>query len=468
MLQILQRAIDEHGLLRGIEHLLVAVSGGADSMGLLHGLVRLRRRYRLRLTVGHLDHRLRGGESAADARFVAEQAAGLGLDVVCEASDVRDLATRRRWSLEEAAREARYAFLARTCRAVAADGVATGHTRDDQAETVLMMLIRGAGPRGIRGVDRLSMRWGVRVIRPLLECGRDDILRFLRAEGLAWRDDASNRDERFLRNRVRHEILPLLIRRGNPGVVDVLVRTADVFGEEDAWLQRLAAERLVRCRDPKANGGLRVPLLRNEPQALRRRIVRQWLQEEDVGAARLDFALIERVVKLLDSESGTKRVPLGIGSWVERRYDRLIIERGRSAGDDIDVPVPLPGVVCDQGWRIETRWDAGFRRPSGQQVGVLPAEGWIRRDKILAGALSVRNWRRGDVIRPLGLSGSIKLQDVFVNAKVPRALRDRVPLLVCGDEVVWVPGYRVARGWEVPDADAPSLHIRVSTAGPSS
>jgi tRNA(Ile)-lysidine synthase len=461
MLRKLRQTIDAHGLIRLGDHLVLAVSGGADSIGLLHGLWRLRAHYRMSLTVVHVDHRLRGGLSAADAAFVSAQAALLGLRCISERCDAAGMAERGHLSLEEAARAERYAILSRTCAALSADAIATGHTRNDQAETVLLKLLRGAGPRGLRGIHRCSERWGHRVIRPLLDCGRRDVVLFLRAEGLSWREDASNADDRFLRNRVRRELVPLLVRRFNPNIVEVLARTADVLGEEDQWLQRLAGEGLARCVDPNGDGRLRCPALKGEPVAMRRRIVRQWLLDNQVAPGVIEYSLIDRILDLADGEAGSLRIPIRGGGWVERIYEGLVIQNDVPAPAEFRVPLPVPGAARAHGWRVATTWDVGFQRGAGHGVGNLPAEGWIRRDKAETHALMLRNWRPGDVIRPLGLNGSIKLQDVWVNAKVPRGLRQRLPVLVWGQEIVWVPGYRVAQGWEVAGAAGPSLHIRI-------
>jgi len=448
----------EKKLLRPGQRVLVAVSGGADSVALAHALHRLRRRLDLRLVLAHLHHGIRGRAADADAAFVRRLARRLGLPLIAERADVPALARAAGVSLEMAARQARYEFLLRAARQTGADAVAVAHTADDQAETVLLRLARGAGPQGLGGMDARSQRDGLTILRPLLGLRHADLVAFLKQNRLRWREDASNRDVHFLRNRVRHELLPLIEKRLNPRIRDALLRTADVLRAEQAWLDELAAAALADCvgaaRSPDAarratvteHPALAVRKLAALPLAARRRVVRLWLSGGGLAAERLDFDAVEAVLALLHHARGTQAAELGGGWRAVRRYRELVLE---------SAPTPAAG------WRLDIRPYRGILRERPTQPGRLPARATLSARAVGAAPLTVRAWRPGDRIRPLGMPGSKKLQDIFTDAKVPRDRRAAVPVVVCRGEIVWLPGYRVARGWAVPRANSPSLLVTV-------
>ena len=324
MLDDIQRSFDRNAMARRGALVLVAVSGGADSIALLHALVHLRARFGLRLAVAHLHHGIRGAAADADARFVQRCAQRLGLPLVTERADVPRHARAEGVSLEMAARAARYAFLARAARQLHAAAVAVAHNADDQAETVLLRLARGAGPQGLGGMDPVSRQGGLKIIRPLLGVSRPAIIAFLKAHRLRWREDASNRDPHFLRNRVRHEILPLLERRLNPQIRTALQRTAEVLREENKFLERLATQALPQHTGPD-RPTLSVTRLAALPLALRRRALRLWLSAAGVEPEQLDYAAIAVALALLAQKRGTKSVDLGGGWKIIRHYARLAV-----------------------------------------------------------------------------------------------------------------------------------------------
>lgn len=464
MLRLVQQAIARECLIRPGQHVLVAVSGGADSVALLHLLSRLARRGRFRLTVVHLNHRIRGAEADGDARFVQALARRLRLACVVGSADVRRQAARRGISLEMAAREARRRFFVTIARRTGADAVATAHTADDQAETVLLRLVRGSGSQGLGGMAPVTMWRNLRIIRPFLALDRREVLRYLKGQGLAWREDPSNGDTVFLRNRVRHEVLPLLEARLNPRVRPALLRTAEILREESRWLEQLTVALSARCMD--AGGGLAIGRWRALPIAAQRRVLRAWLlRPGKVAPERLDFDLIERLRRFLQGREG-RRVSLpGLGAVVRTR-DRACMEEDRKRpGAPLVARVRVPGttVVATAGWRIITRVGPGLTRARPRGPGALPSAASLGR--IPTGALVVRSWKPGDRMAPLGLKGSRKLQDIFVDAKVPRGERHAVPVFEAEGAIAWIPGYRVARGWEVQDPAAPALQISIDRTG---
>jgi tRNA(Ile)-lysidine synthase len=455
-------------------HILVAVSGGADSVALLHSLHQVAKQRRWRLTVAHLNHGIRGKKANDDAAFVEAMARRLRIPCVVGRARVPALAKRKGISLEMAAREARYAFLTRTARAVKADGVATAHTADDQVETILLKLVRGAGRGGLSGMAAQSLVDGVPLIRPLLEVSRGEIEAFLRERGLSWREDESNRDTAFLRNRVRHELLPLLEEQFNPRIREAVLRCGEVLGAEDAWMEELAQEILKDCTltpalSPEGGGSRYVQSdkLYGYPLAARRRVIRLWLVQQGVPASGLDFESIARVEVLLGGSQGSKAVELAGGWQVQRQYDRVTVKKTAAARATeksvtaIQVKVPGVTLVKALGLRITVMLAPGIVKTRGSEPGVFPAQATLSAKGLEQGSLWVRPGKAGDRMSPFGMKGSRKIQDILVDAKVPRTARARIPVLVCADRVVWLPGYRIDRKWAVADEETMNLQVVV-------
>ena len=461
MLTCVQANLSRHDMASRGDLVLVAVSGGADSVALLHALYRLRQRLGLRLAVGHLHHGIRGTAADADAAFVRRLARQLDLPFIEERQNVPQQARAAGVSLEMAARAARYDFLARGARQLGAAAVAIAHTADDQAETILLRLARGAGPQGLGGMEPVSWRDGLKIIRPLFSLRHADAVTFLKQNRLRWREDATNRDPHFLRNRIRHEILPLLEKRLNPQIRTALLRTADVLREENVWLDKLAADALKKCGAvgaPRRGGsGFAAGLRRNKPARptlsaqklatlplpLRRRVLRLWLMHAGLTTERLNFEAVDTVLALLKSTRGTKTADLGDDRRVVRRYDQLALE---------NTSATKPST-----WQLLTQPHRGIIKERPTQPGQLPARATLNARVVDTSPLIVRPWRAGDRMAPLGMSGTKKLQDIFTDAKVPRELRHYIPVVECRGEIVWLPGYRVACGWEVPDSRSRSL-----------
>jgi tRNA(Ile)-lysidine synthase len=441
---------------------LVAVSGGPDSIALAHVLHDLQRAGGFALAgLAHLNHQLRGDAADADERFCRDVAASLGLPIDVESMDVASLARDWDVSLEAAARRARYAFLERAASRLRADRVASGHTRNDQAETFLLRLLRGAGPGGLAGIRPRSGA----VIRPLLDATRDEVLVYLRERGLEWRDDASNADVAIPRNRVRHELIPLLEARFTPGIVDVLAREATIARDDAEWLDRCAIETAPTVVLSNEGGRARLDAARlaSVPLPVARRIVRDVLQTVE-GARFAGFEHVDAVIALADSTAaqtvdlpGVRAGRAAADIVIERResQDRGTRQRRAPRGPSPEArgtngfcyPLSIPGEVRipEAGWSISAeRVDSGAvpGRRSPDEVVVQAAK--------LGTELAVRSRRPGDAFRPVGLGGRKKLQDFFVDRKIARPERDRVPIVVDGgDRIVWVVGQAVAEDFTV-------------------
>lgn len=461
----IQAWIERHALLRAGDLALAAVSGGADSVAMLISLHELAGRLGFAVEVIHLDHAIRK-ESAADAAFVRDLAQRLGLPVTIRRTLVPRLARERGISTEMAAREARLSFFADSARRRGAACVATAHTADDQAETVLLRLLRGCGPRGLSGIAPESRFGDLRLVHPLLCVRHAEVVRYLTGLHVAWREDPSNRCTDFLRNRVRHEVLPLLEGRINPAARDALVRTAALLREDADWLDALGEQTLDVLVAAPGGPDLTVAALNAMPPALRRRVVRLWLARAGLPLDSLPFGVIEDVLELAATARGTRSIDMQGGVRVVRRYGVLSAAAG---GRETSGPPPasqrlrVPGesLLIEQNLRVLIERKPGLERQPHAALGVFPAWATLSANALRGRRLWVRSWRAGDRMAPLGMKGSRKLQDIFTDAKVPAPARAGLPVITDGSRIVWLPGYRVARGFEVIDPGRKGLHIRV-------
>jgi len=306
------------------DRVMVGVSGGADSVTLLHVLVQLQPALRLKLCVVHVDHQLRP-DSAADAAFVQALAARFKIPAVMEQRDVESLCRTHRWSLEDGARRIRYESFLKAAASWSADVLALAHTADDQAETVLMRLLRGSGLTGLAGIPVMRKAQGIRIVRPLLNCWRQEITDYLASTGLTARQDASNADRRFLRNRIRHELLPWLARDYNPNIKQALVQLAGQSRVDGTYLESAAQRHWKRMAKPSRKGeiSLKLPALTRQPQALQRQLVRQALRQLQGDLNEFEFRHWLKLERLLGPGAVRAAVDLPGGVRVLREPDRL-------------------------------------------------------------------------------------------------------------------------------------------------
>jgi len=454
MVTKIRKVIKRYDMLSPGDRVVVALSGGPDSVALLAVLRLLAPEFGCQLTAAHLNHGLRQ-ESTAEERFVTELCEVLQVPLDKKNADIGDLRKKTGKSTEDAAREARYAFLKRTAAQRGAQRIALGHHRRDQAETVLMNLLRGSGTEGLRGMA--PVRDGL-YIRPLIHTGRDEIISFLDRQGLAFVTDASNDDVKHLRNRIRHELLPLLREDYNPNLEQTLARTAAVLRAEDEYLReqvRFLLDGWGIAASPGEGVALEVEKLRSLPEALSRRIVKELLEgfaDEEKG---IFFPHVEAVMGLITSQRPAGRVHLPFALEARREYGRLLLYRAVPVETgDFQYPAFVPGEVfipetgdllaftlvaaCEHFPGGEPGYEG--RRDSRQTThedGMICA--FLDYDRIGA-PLSVRNVRSGDRIRPLGMTGTRKVQRIFIDRKVTQPERRRLALLVAGDRVLWIPG----------------------------
>ena len=421
------------------DHILVALSGGPDSVALLSILSELASPHRLTLSAAHLNYGLRGEESEEDGRFVAALCRRMNIPLLTERVAPERLRRAGR-SFQETARDVRYEVLNRLATAAGSTKVALGHTADDQAETILMWMLRGAGVSGMAGIPATREPW---FIRPLLGLTRAEILEYLAAHDIPYRLDSSNETDLYLRNRVRHHLLPVF-RQLNPAITQVLARQADIMMEEEQWLEELTATHVQALSRSESPNEVILDLrgLVGLPVALQRRVVRTLLRTL-TGRNPSYVAITSLLEKVVHGRSGAA---LDLRSArVGRRYDEIVIQAGLRSDEyegtnAEELVLPVPGAVRWPGtgqW-LEAHVEASSGDPAekpGRHRVILDADRVTR-------PLRVRVWRPGDRFRPAGMRGTVKLQDYFSNMKLPREKRGKVPLVVSSDGIVWVGGHR--------------------------
>ena len=414
----------------------VAVSGGADSIFLLMVLHELAQDRDWPLTVLHLNHALRPNESDLDEALVRDAAGRLALPCLVErAVDLRGP------NLEEKARQARYAFFARAAARHSLDCVATAHTVDDQAETFLLRLLRGAAGTGLAGIAAVAPGGGI--IRPLLEIDRREIEAWLREHRIAWREDSSNRDPAFTRNRVRHELLPLLERDWNPGIRRLLAGTADVLATEEAYWRQWADDELALSARP-FGGGLVLGLERlgNLHPAQLRRLLRRAIERVKGDLRRVDRNHIYALERLCRSSFGRGAVGLP-GLVATRSLDKVLFVERLVGPAPFAIDVTSPGAVGIPGgstlhFRVAPPLvRTGYTRGTGECSGLIDLP------------VVVRSWRPGDAYRPIGYARCRKLKELFYEHQVPSWERPFWPIIERDGQIVWARRFGFAAGVEL-------------------
>jgi tRNA(Ile)-lysidine synthase len=458
LLRQVRQTLQAFQMLERGQTLLVAVSGGPDSVAMLHLLARLRHDFDLKLIVAHLNHRMRP-EAVDEARFVRESAEALRLPCVCESRDVPAYQRHAKLSPEDAARRVRYAFLRSTAARLGAQRIALGHTADDQAETVLLRLLRGAGMKGLAGMPPVRGP----IIRPLIHVRRRDLLAFLRAQRLSFREDPSNQQRLYTRNRLRLDVLPLLQRHYNPRLIESLCATAQLVADDEAALQALASQHFRTAQLPAPPGEVRLHVgqLNRWSPALRRRVVRQALREVSGSLQGFTYRHIAAILGLCAETAGSKWTALPRRLVAERRYEVLHI---RSAPATLAVapaqPLPIPGrcTMAALGLTVTSQL-----LDRGVVSAPFPRDhaAWLDAAAV-GGEVWVRTRQPGDRFQPLGCPQPKRLKAVFIDAKVPRRLRDGVPLIVTERGIAWVAGVQIAEWAKVTPATRQILGVRVT------
>ena len=453
----IHRTVDQtlrtHRMVQNGDGVLVAVSGGADSVALAYILLELAPKYSLQMAIVHLNHCLRETESDRDETFVAALAKQLELPFYVGREDVRGYQERHRLSLEEAARKVRYGFYDAIAAKYGYNKIALGHHGDDNAELVLMNLLRGSGPLGLSGIPPVRDN---KIVRPLINLRRSEIMDYVASKNLVYVTDSSNWDLRYHRNKIRAQLLPELNSEYNPKLIDSLNRLTAIMGAEEEWIEDLIYpiyENAIVSKE-KNKLGLSIAELNQQPIAVRRRLIRKAIRWAKGNLRRIAFAHVESVCQLAQIGPTSGRLDLPGRLRIQRDRDVLTISREGinlrhldgssflSVTRDYDYPLSGPGKIFIKEAQVHISF---IEVPNAQSLDLHPSGhriAFFDMDKIRF-PLVIRNFRPGDRFWPLGSSGHQKLKKFFIDHKVTRIERAKCPIVLSRNKIIWVAGHRL-------------------------
>lgn len=443
ILERFKKTIREYNLLEKKVQVLVAYSGGVDSSGLLALLLEIQKEWSLKIYLGHFNHKLRK-KAEEDERFVRDVAQKYSLPLFVESADVRSHAKENRMNIEEAGRELRYDFLRKVASEIGEAKIATGHTMTDQAETLLMRLLRGSGPRGLASIYPVVEG---RIIRPLIHLEREDIEDYLEKKKILFRIDESNFDRRFFRNRIRWELIPYMCKNFEPRIVPQLARAASILQEEEALLDKLGKEKAKKAILEKSEGiSLELGFLASLPLALSRRVVREFIYKLKGNLREISFEDIESVLRMARG----KEFHLKANLVLRREKDLVFLKRKTSP--KISYEYSWQGRVPLEIKEVNLKFEGKeFKKKNSSQLEFNDeTHAYIDRAK-LRFPLLIRNRREGDRYQPLGSPGQKKLKEIMRAKGVPLSEREKRPVFLSGKEIVWVVGLPVSEKYKISD-----------------
>jgi tRNA(Ile)-lysidine synthase len=478
VLRTVEQTIRAHAMLQLNDSVLLGISGGPDSVALLHVLAELAPQYELKLGVAHLNHSLRGLEADADADFVSTLALRFDLPCYLQKRDIRTHAVQNKLSIEDAARQVRYMFFDEIAKKHGFNKIAVGHQANDNAEQVLMYLLRGSGPQGLSGIPPIRDE---KIIRPLSRLTRKEIENYLAANRLDYVTDRSNTDTKFIRNRIRHQLLPQLMSSYNPRLIETLNRLAEITRCDEQWIKdiiKLSFDDVCVGQDA-GRVTLSVSALNRLQIAARRRIMRMAVAAVKGDLRRVTFDHIQAALRLLEKGSTPRHLDFPDCISIQREGDALVVQKQKSRKRPLpieshrsDYPfynyaIPAPGAepltieIKETGLQLQfsrTRSDCiPDIRNTGQQVAFFDMTR-------LRFPLTLRNFQPGDRFTPLGMTGSQKVKDFFIDRKIPRSDRRMCPLLVSLGKIIWVVGDRIDESVKVTDKTTNILKAKLLLA----
>jgi len=450
MISRVRDTLNKFSMIRAGQRVLVAASGGPDSMAMLHALFLLRDELELELAVAHLNHNLRGGESKRDFKFVEDKAAEYGLEFFGRTLRSGALKKSSAEGLQAAARDKRLSFLFDTAKKFSAGRIAMGHTMDDQAETMLMRFMKGSALPGLSGM------WPVRglLIKPLIEIRRVEVMDFIKEQGIDYIVDSSNLKDAYLRNNIRHHLLPFIRDNYNPSIVESLARTAGALRHDNDYIEAIAGHLGVVIKRSKREVVLDGGRLRELHHAL---LIRVFLGSAGALSkrSRISSANITDFIGLVRGQRPNAALTLPDGLFVRREYERIILSLVPPAGAvtfDMALDVPGKTKIHGVGTLEATVLDVP---PVAFKKGAACFD-----YASIDGPLKARSFIPGDRIRPLGMKGHRKVKDIFIDEKIPLERRGRTPIVHVGGEVLWVAGVRQSETCKVKKTTTKTLMIR--------
>jgi tRNA(Ile)-lysidine synthase len=448
------QTIKKFDMLSFNDRVLIGISGGPDSVTLLNVLLSFKKRYNLSFFIAHLDHMLRGKESDGDVNFVKNLAQELDLPCEVKSCNLTEIAQKEHLTLEEAARKYRYKFYSETAKKFKANKIALGHSADDQVETVLMRFLRGSGLEGLMGIPPVRGK----IIRPLIECSREEIEEYCQEHKIGYRIDSSNKEVVYFRNKIRLELLPLLSKDYNKNIKDIMLRLRNIISEVSAYLNQeteLLFKEVARRESPEM---VIIDLIKftSLSLALKRRIIRKSIEVVKGNLYSISFRHNNEILKLTEYQLGEKEIYLPDDIRAKKIYNKIIIYKKRISKNQID--------------EIPTTWEYNILIPGKTEIKSLDIEVEIKildsvdiksslyfnrkksKGKFLEFIdynkvklpLKLRNRRSGDKFYPLKMKGLKKVKDFFIDNKIPKSHRDLIPILVDNeDQIVWIMGMRL-------------------------
>ena len=462
------------------DRILIAVSGGPDSICLMYILKELASIHKISIAVAHLNHCLRGDEANKDAEFVLQQARNLKLPIYTDKVDVRQIAEQQKLSIEEAGRKARYNFLEEIAEKENFNTIATGHNRDDLSETILMRLLRGCGTIGLLGIPPLRKCGQQRIIRPLIETGRREIVDYLDSNQIQYRIDTSNMDSKFLRNRIRNELLPLLEKEFNPKTREVLISLSKILDTESAFLEQSILPIYAKVVEVKnKHMVLNIPGFRNLHQALQRSVLRRIILDVKGNLLGITYRHIEDLSDLVYFKPSGRKINLPEGITAIKEYENLLFVKGKYIKPTVtEGTVKIPGATIFEMPRMEVTTEiltsetieiSKLAKHAGKlsrtwnepgMNGISEFEEFFDADRI-GKKLIFRSRHEGDRFTPIGLTGSKKVKDIMIDEKISPRFRETIPLLATEDDIVWIVGYRISEHFKILETTKRILRIKV-------
>ena len=455
MLEKIMAVVHKYNMINMSDTVVVGVSGGADSLALLHILKRLSSDFRFNLVAAHLNHMLRGDDAEKDEEHVASICKNWGVTCFTKRTDVRELANELKISVEEAGRKARYEFFRELMKDIKANKLALAHHKDDRVETILHNFIRGTGTQGMKGINYVRDAY---VIRPLLDVSKVEILGYCNEENISYREDLSNNDQSYTRNRLRHGLIPFIQDNFNPNIAETILRMSDVIGEEDDFLRQYCGELLPTLFSYEKNKA-KVILDRFNPLrlALKRRLLKMVILGFMGEFSSIELVHIDNIINMLHNAKQGASFKLPGKIRVDIAYGNAFIstDSKKSVNDPFEYALNLPGSVFIH--EANVKITAGFKEKNQILYGKNPI--YIDADK-LKGSLVIRSRRMGDRFKPLGMSSKKKLKEFFIDWKVPREERDLIPLITDSRNIIWVAGYQINEDYKVTERTAKLLELR--------
>lgn len=449
LIRSVQQFIHEQSLVVSGNHLILAVSGGIDSMVLLDVMAKLQRPFRLKLAIAHVNYQLRGSESDKDEAFVKKTALRYRIPLYTKRIDAGLKAKQRKRSIQETARDIRYSFFDTLKEKLNADAIVTAHHSDDNTETVLINLIRGSGVDGLAGIPIRRDS----IIRPLLCADRGQIQEYAAEYRIHFRNDASNKKEEYTRNFLRNTVIPAVKKRINPSLNETLGHTSTVLRSVSEFLN--AETDRVFKRSVKANEIPVKPFMKHQ-QIIQQSVIRRLLNDLDIEPS---FTRIASLQQLLKQQKGSI-IQLGNGWTAERLTESVALKRTETVRLFREISIPKEGTYSIGSIVLTI---AAAELPNNKRRG-NPSEEYVDATKVIF-PLTVRHWRSGDSFRPIGMKGSRKLSDFFSGLKLSQDEKKATPVLECSGGIVWVLGKRLDDRFKITDSTTSTYHLTVKTNG---